>query len=442
MILIYTPKITNRIRYIFDVIFKDMLGIEHQISTDSDTFINFNGPKINYSQKAFNTEIFFCASPLLFERGIKDQPIKVEKYKHTYVFFINRSNSHLPFDIFAASFYLITRYEEYSALNPKTDQHGRFIAEQSIAFKNGFLQQPIIDIWLLFLQNILTSLYPNLNIAKQKYKFIPTYDIDSAYQYANKGILRNFGGYIADLKRKNWAALKQRTAVILGTKPDAFDTYNWQMQLKNIHNLSPIYFFLVGNYNEYDKNISTEKQAYLTLIQNIADSCEVGIHPSYASNNNPNLIATEVERLQNILKKDVFRSRQHFIKLNIPNTYQNLIELDLLKDYSMGYPSQIGFRAGTASSFYFYDLKLEIKTPLKVYPFAIMDVTLKNYMQLSPETAINKSKKIIDEIKAVNGLFITLWHNDTISNTPPWNGWQTVYQQIIAYATQKQSRLL
>ena len=138
--------------------------------------------------------------------------------------------------------------------------------------------------------------------------------------------------------------------------------------------------------------------------------------------------------LSGILKKDIKKSRQHYLKLKFPSTYENLIELDVYHDYSMGYPSQVGFRASTAASFYFYDLSLEIKTRLKVFPFAVMDVTLRSYLNLDLEQSKQLVFELIEEVKAVDGLFISLFHNHTFSNFQGWEGWQDFYVEMIEKA--------
>ena len=101
MLLVYTAKITNRIRYIFESYFKDRLGIDVDFTIEKDMFVDYEGAKLNYSSRRFNEELFFCAAPLLFERGIKKQKIKVDDFEDTKMFFINRSNSDLPFDPFS-----------------------------------------------------------------------------------------------------------------------------------------------------------------------------------------------------------------------------------------------------------------------------------------------------------------------------------------------------
>jgi hypothetical protein len=138
--------------------------------------------------------------------------------------------------------------------------------------------------------------------------------------------------------------------------------------------------------------------------------------------------------LSKVLNRQITKSRQHFLKLDLPHTYRNLIDLDITDDYTMGYASEIGFRASICSSFYFYDLELDIETNLKIHPFAFMEGTLRDYLNIHADKALNHIKPLIDEVKAVNGTFICLWHNESLSNQYRWVGWQEVYEQTIKYA--------
>ena len=104
----------------------------------------------------------------------------------------------------------------------------------------------------------------------------------------------------------------------------------------------------------------------------------------------------------------------------------------------MGYASAIGFRASTCFPFKFYDLQEEKETNLLVYPFLVMDATLHNYLRLRPAQAMNHISKIIDEVKAVNGYFIPLWHNESLSEYGMWIGWRKVFEDMFAYAATDQ----
>jgi hypothetical protein len=117
--------------------------------------------------------------------------------------------------------------------------------------------------------------------------------------------------------------------------------------------------------------------------------------------------------------------------LSLPETYRRLIDLGIQEDYTMGYAREAGFRAGTSFPFHFYDLDMEQSTHLKLFPFAVMEGTLKGYKNIPTSEAMNHIRPLVDEVKAVNGLFISLWHNESVAETREWAGWRAVYEEMI-----------
>jgi hypothetical protein len=115
--------------------------------------------------------------------------------------------------------------------------------------------------------------------------------------------------------------------------------------------------------------------------------------------------------------------------------YKNLLKTSIKNDYSMGFASMPGFRSGTSNSYFFYDLDLEMETDLKIHPFMIMDVTLKNYLGLDSRNAILYIKKIMNEVKNVNGTFVSIWHNQSLHFEDDWLEWESVYKNMIKYAS-------
>eukprot|EP01090_Pellita_catalonica_P022645 TRINITY_DN8886_c0_g1_i4.p1 TRINITY_DN8886_c0_g1~~TRINITY_DN8886_c0_g1_i4.p1 ORF type:complete len:170 (-),score=9.45 TRINITY_DN8886_c0_g1_i4:10-519(-) len=163
----------------------------------------------------------------------------------------------------------------------------------------------------------------------------------------------------------------------------------------------------------------------------MVDYARVGLHPSYYTVNNAAMLKKEKERLENITNMPIKRSRQHYLRVSLPETYQQLIDLEIDEDYSMGYTTHVGFRATTCTPFHFYDLDFEIQTPLKIFPFALMDTTLNDYMKLTPKQSLGKIRDLKNEVKAVNGTFITVFHNESLSNYLRWRGWNRLYNSMI-----------
>ena len=229
--------------------------------------------------------------------------------------------------------------------------------------------------------------------------------------------------------------MTERLAVVFGQKKDPYDTYSELETIREKYNLSCIYFFLLGDYGQYDKNVSASRRKFQSLIKSIADYNQCGIHPSYQSNEEPHRIALEQRRLSKVVRRDVTHSRQHFLKLKFPETYRQLLACDITDDYTMGYAQEIGFRAGICTSFNFYDLGAEQETSLRIHPFAVMDATLRNYMLLKPDEVIGRVAPLIRATKAVGGTFMSLWHNESLSDMHPWEGWKSTYEDIVKAAT-------
>lgn len=435
MILIYTHKITPRVRYICKHIFTRTLQIEVDFTSKVEDFVAFSGPKLSYTKVALGNEFFIKSDNLLFEQGINDVEISISKWNTVPCFFVKGNKSTIPFDIFAASFYLLTRYEEY--LPHVKDKHGRFSASQSLAYKYGFLEKPLIDIWAYKLLAVLKERFPEYSYKKREYKYISTIDVDNAFAYKNKTIVRRIGGFLHDLSKFKLVNLWNRIAVSLNIKKDPFDTFDTILKFKKEFDVKTIFFFLIGDYTAFDTNISSSKTKYKLLIKDMVDYARVGLHPSYYTMKDEAMLKKEKERLEAITNLPMMRSRQHFLRFSLPETYQRLIDLEIKEDYSMGYASHVGFRASTCTPFYFYDLDFEIQTPLKIFPFALMDTTLNDYMNLTPKQSLGKIRDLRNQVKSVDGTFITLFHNESLSGYLRWNGWSRVYGSMLKIATLK-----
>jgi hypothetical protein len=122
--------------------------------------------------------------------------------------------------------------------------------------------------------------------------------------------------------------------------------------------------------------------------------------------------------------------------LSFPKTYRNLLSVGIKEDYTMAFADVPGFRGGTCTSFFWYDLEKEFITDLLVHPITVMDQTLKKYLELSPEKAIHLLDELLLNVEKVNGDFISIWHNESISDFGTWKGWKGVYLKLLEKAAQ------
>ena len=431
MLFVYTPKPSSRFTYIVGLVLGKLGGFDIHICQDKEQFMAYTGAKLSYTDAIVQNEVNIRPHGLLSEKGIKLQNISLSTWKEIPVLFKNNETA-IPFDLFAASFFLLSRYEEY--LPHLSDSHNRFEAESSIAFQNNFLHLPVVNLWAHELRKIICKKYPDLNYTESVYTYLSTIDIDNAWAFKNKGLMRTAGAYAKSMANQKGKDIWERTLTLLGKMQDPYDTYDYLLSIQEKYKLQMIYFFLLGNYGMNDKNISANNPRFQSLIKHLGDYAETGIHPSYGSNAHLKQLKVEVSRLSAITHRNVTKSRQHFLKLHLPETYVNLIQCGIQEDYTMGYASKAGFRAGVCSPFLWYNLATEEQTSLLIYPFCVMDGTLKTYMQLNQERALDECKGLIQQIKQVKGTCITLWHNETLSNWREWKDWQWVYEEVVKLA--------
>jgi hypothetical protein len=422
MILIFSEKSSPRLQYICHFIFQEQFGIPFEVITDVNDFISREGAKINYSEQRVASGFNISNTQLLFESTIKPQKIEcfIEGSSKT---FFQIHDSHISFDIFAASFYLITRYEEY--LPHRKDRYGRYAHENSVAWEKGFLDKPVVDYWLNDFSKALKRFFPLLLFAQKTFTFLPTYDIDMAWSYKNKGVVRNAGGFVL-------SPSMERIRVLMGLEKDPFDAFEFMDKMHDQNKLKSLYFFLVAKErSKYDKNISRDTAAMKELIVRHCRKYDIGLHPSWKSNGDIEILHEEKSYLEKICGRPIKQSRQHYIQFSVPGTFKKLIEAGITDDYSMGYGSINGYRASVASSFYWYNLEDEKVTTLRLHPFCFMDGNSYYQQKFSAARAYDELLHYYGECKKTNGTFISIFHNNFLGHGQPWKEWRKIYEDFI-----------
>ena len=419
ILLIYADKQTPRLEYIVSTLFKG----EANITDNLDHFKAYDGPRLNYSTVTI-TEISCHIYPhsLLQQNNIAQQQINIIQWKSYPAFF--ETPGSIPFDLFAAAFYLITRYEEW--LPHQEDNFGRYQPEQSLAYQHGFLQFPLVNYWLVQLTKEL-----NIELAHH-FSFKPSYDIDIAYSYLHHSSIRNTLGYFKNLINLKFNQVVERLQVLAGVQKDPYDVYDWLHLLHESLQLKPLYFFLIASKRDsLHKNISPESVAMKALINAHAKKYLVGIHPSLDQHKADRSLHKEKNQLEQIIEQTVKHSRQHYIYLNFPETYDALVNAGIEADYSMGYPQINGFRASYSKRFNWFNLTTNQSTSLVVYPFCYMDAT----------AIFNEKKAVTEAAQALNafyalykiygGDFIPIFHNNFLTQQTAFIDWRNMYADFL-----------
>ena len=403
-IILFTEKITNRIEYIFDFIFHDFSGIDYKTTTDFQEFSQSDLPKINFSNQFIENEINLNVDEILLETSIR------------------KDVDYSTLNELGKCFYWLSRYEEYIAKPEQFDEHNRFLGSDLDYSK------PIVDEICLEIQHKIKTKFPETSFKQRVFKQINTHDIDYSWKYLHHSPKVKIGSLFKKIVKGNFAEAKQQIKVLNQKKKDPYDTFDYLKTLAEKHQIETIFFWLLGDYSTFDKNHHWENEAQKKLINTIITWAEIGIHPSYQTNTQEDKLKTEINRLEKIINQPIKKSRQHFIKLSFPHTYQQLLINKISEDYTMGFPHQLGFRAGTSTPYKWFDVSTNEQTLLIINPFVAMDVTLKNYLKLTPQQALEEIKQLKQTIKAVNGTFITLFHQSNLNED--WAEWRKVYESI------------
>lgn len=412
MIAVYSKYQTNRLKYVLDFCFRDK-GCDYVFISDLNEWNESDKTKFNYSSENIDCDYAIDPSGLLDEEQI-DPYLKLE-----------RNNSRLQLrdsqDPLSIIFYLISRYEEYQEY--KEDNHGRFTAAVSQQKKLDVLQEPVAD-------DIVKRLWKKLGLdysqVLERFECVPSFDIDVAWAYKNKGFGRTIAGFAK-------GQVGERLGVLVGGKQDPYDTYseivNIATQVDRV-----ICFAPVSDWGKYDKNINWKNEHYQSLIRGLNSTGGLGLHPGYHTGSSSDKLEEEKLRLEKIVGHEMNKVRFHFLRFSLPESYELLLSVNVKKDYSMGFTDAAGFRAGTSFPYYFFNLKTNQQTDLLIFPFVYMDGALKDQMKLNPEAAEELVKELIERVKNVGGLFMCVWHNSSINDKGEWSGWLNVLRNTVKWS--------
>ncbi|MGQ9846298.1 MAG: polysaccharide deacetylase family protein [Bacteroidales bacterium] len=431
MLLIYAPYKTARLTYVLDYVFHHLCFVHYNFTFNKSDFDAYNGAKIAYTSEAQQNCAWMYNCGLLFEKEIKSEIPPMAYTEWGVAMFKSESDKTIaPFDVFAAIFWFISRYEEY--IVHKKDNHQRFDYRFSWAFKHNVLQIPIVNKWGEQLCKSLKLKYPSLNITQSSYRFIPSFDVDNFFAFKGKTLARSLLAMSHALVAKRLDLVMLRLNYLI-KRNDPYDTYDYIIDVCKQHGLEPYFFILTGKTSEWDRNLKAHHPLFINMCKKLAHNSKIGLHLSYNATIK-NTAKQEKMLLEQVTKINISINRFHFLRFSLPQSYQMLVNAEIKEDYSMSYASIDGYRAGTCTPFYFYDLENDKSTDLLVYPMPFIDKTLINSLKLDTQEAMSKIETYIRQIKMYNGVFVSLWHNETLQNNTYWNKWRMVFEWMIKEA--------
>ena len=441
MIRIISIKNSPRLQYTASVVFETILGIRYEIlvaenKAEALRITADNHPFILYGYPS-NSHFSIPAEALLFEDDIRKQAIEISHVGMPEIHFSEKNfeGYSFDFDLFSAVFYLVTQYENY--LSKDVDEHGRYIENPEKLISDGFIKEPLVDIYAAVIRENLKKVYPSLQRIDPEFDYKITFDIDSPYLYKHKGPLLTFATLAKTILKLNINSFLEQIKVLSGSK-DPYDVFDEIANMVPVHNL--LFFFLLDRHSKYDTRYIYKNKAYRKLIKQISDAgIETGIHPSYTSYKNAEQIKSETKKLENIAGKAVTSSRMHFLKYSLPDTFNYLLQAGIMDDYTLCPIHYSGFKNHISRPFLWFDLSRNCETNLTIHPTMVMDRSLQKYMGLSPEAAFEEIKSLIDTTYRYHGVFTILFHNSSLSEIEEWKGWKTIFTKTIEYLAIKKT---
>lgn len=428
--ILYAPQPTPRIAAMAQWLGMRLFGQSIQVISDSE-LLQPGEQVLNYSYEKLLVPCYqIVPHGLLHQQGFMQQTIAVNEQGPFPFFFATAGGDH-AFDVLAASFFLLQRYEEYVP-GYELDEYDRYSHKNSVAWQHGFLKRPIVDEWVEDLKEKLSAPFKDIRFVDLNASLLATCDVDIAWSYRHKGLLRNIGGFFNDCRNLRWSKMLERWLVLAGLKKDPFDILFELEEAHSYHHIPSCYFFLVAAQNKgYDKNISPRSKNLQQLIRWILEETSGGIHLSWAASQDTSVMQAEKQYMEKVLQQPVLRNRMHYLNFRLPGTYRQLVQTGIAADYSMGYGTINGFRAGTSHPYHWYDLEKEEATALKVFPFAWMDANSIFEQNDSPDAAYAEWMRLYEPVKATGGTFVTICHNHLMGRDAEGRPWWLMYNRAL-----------
>lgn len=410
-LLIFTQQGGPRLDYIISVLF----GKKAAVTESEQLFTQFGGARIQYlTEKKFDKVLHVQPQGLVFESDIHSIIIECARWEGYPIFFSGAGD--IPFDIFSAAFYLVSRYEEYLPFTP--DKYDRFPHTDSLAYREGFLSIPLVQHWVQQLKQILgVSFSPSIT---DEPIFLPTYDADILFQYKHQSIFHNLRSLFGHLLHGRFSALSHQIQVIGGSMPDPY--YQWPSLWKLLKEAGKqgTYFFSANEKQQgNDQQLSIHLAAVQSIIQECSRQGKVGWHPSLQSSVTFSEMKKERGLLQQVLLPSITDVRFHFLRFRLPESYRWLIDLGIEREHSMGYGAVNGFRASYADPFPWFDLQNNKVTSLLIHPFCYMDTAAIYHQHWAPAEAMAYLKQLQKNTRGVVDQLALVFHPHCLA-TPVW----------------------
>lgn len=421
--------------YIIKVLFEDYLGLKCNINFNNDVtdyIIEFGENRIVFEDhffKHFVDELSYLSSENIPESFSKLSGDALPVIFGREIIEINTNEIRCGLDIFASSFFLLTRWEEF--VLPKRSDGLRCDENATFLVKNGLANRPIVNEYL----NLIIDFFAHFNIKLQpsrNFTIFQTHDVDWVHLSTFTALLKNIRKMVLSQKlyRKSWLIFWKYLYYRL-TFSNPFDSFGDFMDFSDRYELKNAFYFKTCTKGEKGYTYDYNDRGVKNIIANILRrGHQIGFHPSENTHQNENQIKVEYERLTKI-SSEAKGGRQHHL-LYDSNTLKTWDRFKLGYDSGYGFQFRNGFRCGICFDFPVFDVYKREQLALREIPFLIMDTAFLR-KKSSPAEMLKESKEIIDIVRKYNGILCTVWHTNMFK-TLERKKYVETYYRIIQYA--------
>ncbi|MGC8740312.1 MAG: polysaccharide deacetylase family protein [Candidatus Sumerlaeaceae bacterium] len=352
-----------------------------------------------------------------------------------YVERVSIKRAHINFDLVAAAFWFLSRYEEY--VTATAEAHNRFLAAFSVAPPEMY-DQPVVNRWFEQLERVIEDLSRHRNSAYfcKKPRVVLTHDVDLLRKYRGlMGVRRTISAMMRGDAREATSEIRMASLVLAGLRRDPYDSFDDIFSVKERLSAPSSFYLMGGGEAPLDGDYSLDDQMVRELIMRIlSHGDEIGLHPSYETFQSLKQMQAETQALEKAVGHSVIGARQHYLRFSVPDTWYIQGQCGLRYDTSVGFADRAGFRCGWSGCLRPFDVEKRMELPIIELPLVAMDITLAVYEKLPAEKAIERFARLLDASETRGGAFVLLWHN-TLHDHRAFPGyWDTMEYFLFASA--------
>jgi hypothetical protein len=327
-------------------------------------------------------------------------------------------------DLLSSAFLTLSRFEE--TLPVSRDRYGRFSAVSSVAWRDGFLNRPIVDEYGLALSEALRRLLPGWQPERPRFRVKLGHDVDEiGFPFSMRSIVGH------TIRRGRPAAsLRDCTAPWFGIDTDYQLLLRKVVALSQQRGLKPAVYWKASAPGPHDTGYDPSHSSLRAMIARFQSyGLEMGIHPGYETFESPEKLSAEVATLREVLGETRLGGRQDFLRWS-PKTWEHWEACGLAYDASVGYADHVGFRAGTCQPYHPWLASQDRQAELLEIPLLAMDCTLQSYMKADADKALQHLRDCVRRCREVGGVFTLVWHHTRLSHSGYASAYDTLLDEL------------